>query len=668
MTASVIDLFRTLPAAPPPGDMREAALAWASRGFKVFPIVAGTKMPLVADFPAVATADPDQVRTLWSDPVLDWPLAHNVGVLTGGRLIVLDVDTKRGKPGLASHAALNLDVETLKVRTPSGGFHLYFDADREIANSADHPGPGLDIRGHHGYVLAPGSITETGTYTVDHDAPVAAAPAAFLARLAAPRERSDVIAPATDLDSDQAVERAREFLQSRAPAVEGAGGDDWTYRTACIVKDFGLSASMALDVMAEWNDGCSPPWDLDELAGKVENAFAYGLSAAGSQSPDVDFTGIGDLPAPRYVARKSRLRWLSDPEAQKQPDWLMRPWLPEIGVATIAGQSRAAKTFVALDLAQALAMAASFFDKKARERVGVLFVAAEAPGTIGPRLEALRLHKLGGADADMLPVTWADLDDVPRPPDLAARVATVVAAIEECIADAAIEMGRRYGLRLGAVIVDTVGAAFGVPDSDDEAAKLVVGALGVVSRKYGLLVLPVSHFGKDDRSGITGSYYWTAGADVVIAVTGNICERTGEVSDRRIAVTKNKLDEQGPISAFELLSVNLGLDRDGVEVSSAIVKATVEKPKAERPSPHADMYRECVTNAMIDKSVDIDGRPAAERRAVLALFRERKPGSKDSGNVSRAFASAERWAGVTVIHREGVDYVVEDQWPMMPRG
>lgn len=478
-------------------------------------------------------------------------------------------------------------------------------------------------------------------------------------------------APATELDTAEAKERARDFLGNRDPAVEGQGGDDWTYRTLCICMDMGLSAAATVDIMTEpggWNENCCPPWELDELWQKAENAKQYRLSASGSQTPEVDFGGVDNIPEPRYVPRKSRLRWLSDADAQKQPDWLLRPWLPEIGVAAIAGQSRAAKTFVALDLAHALAMRECFFDKRARERVGVLFIAAEAPGTIGPRLEALRLYKLSGADASSLPVTWADLDDVPRAPDLSSRVAMVVAAIEECIVDAVAEMRQRYGLRLGAVIIDTVGAAFGVPDSDDEAAKLVVGALGVISRKYGLLVLPVCHFGKDDRSGVTGTYYWTAGFDVVIAVTGNICEKTGDVKDRRIAITKNKLDEQGPISAFELQSVNLGLDRDGVEVSSAIVKATVAKAKPEKPSPHADLYRECMFNAMVDKTVEIDGRDATERLRVLAEFKERVPGSKDSGNVSKKFAGAERWAGVTVIHRDGVDYVMEDQWPMMPRG
>ncbi|MFM7345531.1 MAG: bifunctional DNA primase/polymerase, partial [Tagaea sp.] len=222
--ATVLDVLRSK---SEPGDMREAALAWAARGLKVFPIVAGTKTPLVADFPAVATGDPDAVRALWTDPVMGegWPLPHNVGVLTGGDLLVLDVDTKRGKPGLESLAALELGTPTLTVRTPTGGKHLYFRTDREVANTADHPGPGLDVRGRHGYVLASGSVIDTGRYEIERDGPVATAPPHLLARLAAARERADTTAPATDLDTPDAIERARDFLRTRAPAVEGQGGD-----------------------------------------------------------------------------------------------------------------------------------------------------------------------------------------------------------------------------------------------------------------------------------------------------------------------------------------------------------------------------------------------------------------------------------------------------------
>jgi hypothetical protein len=668
--ATVLDLMRT-----PPN--LAVALRCASSGFLVFPCHsegAKAKAPRIKGWQEAATAEEVIIREWWRR----WPDSL-VGLhLEAAGLIAIDADRHGGPDGVAAweelSAANGFDPAAFPaVETPGQGRHIYMrgPAGIEPSNGRGALPPGVDVRAA-GYTIASGCELPdgrryepaAGTPPVSLDSPEA--PPWLVAMLGTARRAVDPTIPVCDLDTPANVERAVAFLASAPPAIEGQGGDETTLKVACVLKDFGLSSATALDLMAEhWNDRCAPPWQLDELAVKVENAYRYGQNPPGILSPTIDFAGVELIP-PRYIVRKSRLRWLSDADAQKQPDWLLRQWLPEIGVATIAGQSRVAKSFIALDLAHALAMGEPFFHKTARERVGVLFVAAEAPGTIGPRLEALRLYKLSGVDPDMLPVAWVDLDDVARPPDLSTRVATIIRAIEQHVADASAEMRQRFGLRLGAVMIDTAGAAFGVADSDDEAAKLVMGALGVLSRKAAALIMPVAHFGKDDRSGIAGSYYWTAAADVVFAVTGDVCERTGDVTNRRIAITKNKLDEQGPISAFELQRVNLGLDRDGAEVTSAVVKATIEKPKAERPSPHADLYRECLFNAMVDKAVEIDGRAAAERRAVLALFRERKPGSKDSGNVSRAFAAAERWAGVTVIQRDGVDYVLEDQWPVMP--
>jgi hypothetical protein len=58
--------------------------------------------------------------------------------------------------------------DTLTVRTPSGGQHLYYVAPpgREIRNSASRIGPKIDVRGAGGYVLAAGSVVGGRAYEV----------------------------------------------------------------------------------------------------------------------------------------------------------------------------------------------------------------------------------------------------------------------------------------------------------------------------------------------------------------------------------------------------------------------------------------------------------------------------------------------------------------------
>src|SRR5699024_7772308 len=73
---------------------------------------------------------------------------------------------------LAHEAGQDYPAETLTVATPSGGLHLYFTTPEgvELRNTEGERGRGLgwkvDTRAAGGYVLAPGSITSQGAYTV----------------------------------------------------------------------------------------------------------------------------------------------------------------------------------------------------------------------------------------------------------------------------------------------------------------------------------------------------------------------------------------------------------------------------------------------------------------------------------------------------------------------
>jgi len=69
------------------------------------------------------------------------------------------------------------------------------------------------------------------------------------------------------------VERARRWIAKRDPAVQGQGGDRWTWQTcAKLAVDFDLNDAEALEVLGPWNDSCQPPWDERDLLVKLANA------------------------------------------------------------------------------------------------------------------------------------------------------------------------------------------------------------------------------------------------------------------------------------------------------------------------------------------------------------------------------------------------------------
>lgn len=153
----------------------------AERGIRIFPVhtivngacSCGTKDCGDAGKHPIGSMVPHGVKDASSDPVTikRWwgamPTA-NIGMATGGGLIVVDLDLNQGKAGDESWAALEKlhgkAPPTVEVLTGGGGTHLWFTvpAGIKIGNSAQKLGSGIDIRGDGGYVLVPESLHKSG--------------------------------------------------------------------------------------------------------------------------------------------------------------------------------------------------------------------------------------------------------------------------------------------------------------------------------------------------------------------------------------------------------------------------------------------------------------------------------------------------------------------------
>ncbi|HZM83026.1 MAG TPA: bifunctional DNA primase/polymerase [Candidatus Limnocylindrales bacterium] len=96
-------------------------------------------------------------------------LAIRTGAASG--LVVVDVDPgKGGSETLLTLVKRGLCPPTRFVRTGSGGLHLYYQhpgAHSKIPNSAGKLGPGIDVRGDGGYVVAPPSVHPRTRQTYD---------------------------------------------------------------------------------------------------------------------------------------------------------------------------------------------------------------------------------------------------------------------------------------------------------------------------------------------------------------------------------------------------------------------------------------------------------------------------------------------------------------------
>lgn len=161
-------------------DMRHEALRCAEAGLRVHPLYEvndalvcqcwkGTgcderyrgKHPRLGGWQNVASADMQTVARWWDQ----WPRA-GIGVATGraSRVWVLDLDGEEAISWYAEKGKQHGRTPTRGARTGRGR-HLWWrwpDEDVGITNGQGQVGPGVDVRGDGGYVVAPPTLHRSG--------------------------------------------------------------------------------------------------------------------------------------------------------------------------------------------------------------------------------------------------------------------------------------------------------------------------------------------------------------------------------------------------------------------------------------------------------------------------------------------------------------------------
>jgi len=214
--------------------------------------------PIYKAFWEHATADPTNVERLFTGPDGE-SVSENVAVSTGNGLFVVDVDVKKGKNGKASLEKLKaegLDVDTLTIGTPSTGLHLYYSGDPALAfrSAVNWRGlEGIDIRGEHSYVNAPGSVKpDGGEYRVIRDVPIRPIAETFIADLARPRRaRGDAIQETADFEDDWAIGEAIKYLMTAEPEAGAGSRHDALIRIGHNLFDLGITRETATNLIEE---------------------------------------------------------------------------------------------------------------------------------------------------------------------------------------------------------------------------------------------------------------------------------------------------------------------------------------------------------------------------------------------------------------------------------
>lgn len=244
-----------------------AANYYASKKLRVFPCWPMEKVPATPHGCKDAATDLEQITKWWTGPYL-----YNIGIATGGGIVVLDVDIndQAGKYGDETLDDLEKQYgslpDTWMCLTGGGGIHYYFASDDPDLTVGVEFAPGLDFRGAGGYVIAPPSVHKNGrTYEweVNHTpANCALAPLPeWLHRLMLQGKTKD---------------RPTAYTTEGTEQVQEGRRNDVLFKLASSLRAKGLGQKAITAALIEENRSrCSPPLPDREVETIAKSAGRY---------------------------------------------------------------------------------------------------------------------------------------------------------------------------------------------------------------------------------------------------------------------------------------------------------------------------------------------------------------------------------------------------------
>ena len=341
--------------------LRQYAEIYARRSLRVFPCKPRDKVPATDHGCKDATTDRAQIAAWWDGTYL-----YNVGIATGGGLVVLDVDVNHaaGKYGDETLAELEREhgplPETWTCLTGGGGVHYYFACEDPALTVGTGFAPGLDYRGAGGYVVAPPSLHANGrSYEWE----------------AAHLPGKTPLAPLPGWLHNLMLEGRKQAPRTRTEAAPGkvqeGGRNDTLFRLASSLRGKGLGeAGITAALLAENRERCVPPLPDAEVEKIARSAGRYERGGPTEANRDR---------AEREPKEVQPLKVISAPDLQKADlppvKFLVDGILPE-GTSLLTAASKIGKSWMVLDLGLCIAAGEPFLGRTTT-RTGVLYLALE---------------------------------------------------------------------------------------------------------------------------------------------------------------------------------------------------------------------------------------------------------------------------------------------------
>jgi len=236
-------------------------------------------------------------------------------------------------------------------------------------------------------------------------------------------------------------------------------------------------------------------------------------------------------------------------------EYLIDGVLPKRGFIALFSPPGSYKSFVAMDMAEAVATGRPWMGRDVPTPGGVLIIAGEGHGGIGARIRACKKHNKTPVGAEIYVLRAAiNLRSSAEDFDL------LVSSIKELI--------ERTGVQFELVQIDTLARAFGGgQENNSEDMGAFIHNMGRIQRILNCALMIIHHAGKDSSKGLRGHSSLLAAVDTQLELMKIDAppNPTSEIAGRGlILISKMKDGQDGVRIGFEMVKVEIKASALGI--------------------------------------------------------------------------------------------------------
>ena len=319
-------------------------------------------------------------------------------------------------------------------------------------------------------------------------------------------------------------------------------------------------------------------------------------------------------------------------DIQDEPvEWLIHGVLPVKAFAALYGPPGSFKSFIALDMAEAIATGRPWMGNPIERQGAVLYLCGEGFGGMGARIKACQIHHKTPKGAPIY-VIRHQLNLRSSAEDFNALMVAIVALVE------------KTGMEFQLMAVDTLARAFGGGnENDSDAMGAFITTMGKIQEFLNCALMVLHHSGKDTTKGLRGHSSLLGAVDTQLEIL-----RFEEQAKGVISLTKQKDGEDGVRYGFEMVEVEISGSSLGFDpVVSLAVQASDEAAnqaskksknnagKGRNQSIEMESLRSVVKQKGIQKIIEGKLRTAVNLADWRSEFRSKKGITDDSTTLEK---------------------------------